>query len=1513
MTIYRYIRKLVRSRALYLTPAAVAGMVICMLLVAGCGESVELQLEQARIAMANDRADRALSLVDAVLSEDPTNREALLIQASAQVSLGRLAPAKLVLDRLDKSQPNDPAISGALLAWAVHSVDEILASPTFAQTPSEVDAYDAARLVAQTQLAFLRDQEGVADEVGFSQALLYRSDLRKGRLLLRQARQKIEELGQDALVGDKPTEGEGPGQTYGHKLAGLEEHQAKTRDDLIAGLEALLDENPRHTLAADMYLRMVAGGGMWDRLMDRAGKFSEVTDLPVLIADQTLTVLLGMPESVVPMAERIELGWKLLRTTPAQDAESDVRRVASARLFLAGDQTDKVMPILDQLIEEGSTDPDAFYMYAQALFATGDYEKCREVMSQMFPAMDSVASVQTLYGLTLARLGEVAEARVALRTASRLDPTNKVAADAFATLMAQQGFIGASGDDVDAFYQLDPTNPRAIQFKLQHAAASGDSQQVAVLLSEIEGRGEPTAEEMELLFIGSDMLGRHNAARRWAGELVAMHGDRQEAWMRLASTQLRQGDETGLAETLDQIAQRFPDAPGSDQLTGELYLRSHQYERAVAALGVAVEADGGNTETRMAFARALAAVGRFNSALKQVQTVLEADPGDTDALALGARIAYAAGQGGLADQYLGQIDLDQVDVDEDPALVAQIHLRRGDLDAAVEVCTRAITGGNLSPMLRLVLAGVYQERGDIDRAEEQLVALVRHYPSSSEAFAWLSQFYARSGLVDRGVVKLKELEVYNPTLSVLTRAGLLGAADRKQEAIGVLDPLLDRLIRERDAMAPAVADKVAELHKQLGDEAAAMAVYDRLYEQQARGSSGLIQELIASWDSDTPARRMANLDSAAARVSGDDTAVLIELSRRYAMLGRADQSLLVVQRGLSQKPGDEDLLGVKAGVLVMLGRNGEAVDVYRQVIEKSPENDAARVRYGRALSADGKRSEAEDVLTDLIRKGGAGGQAARAALLEMYQELGLHGRVETMVNALLDKLAVGEDAGLDRVIGKSLMKQGRHAEAQHRLGGVAADSAYFPSAQVLMAQSQADGGDMQGAASRVGGLVADPVMARRVVPVLLGMDLGSSQSRSLLVRADSEINVDALPYGMALRWLALRLKLADLQGDWALAEATLERVAKLDDGDDSVTALRAVLLYRRGELQEAAGLLAQSPRLEGSATGSLISLALGTQAPEAGRKHPMADVLDALTAGDRDGLESAAATYTGVRTLFSDDVLAGLEIQGAGGGSVIAACKDLAMATVAMEGQMPGLAAALSESAVGEAPESLPGYAMLAAAVIEKGERIKALHGRVRGFAADSSLVLMLDAMGKVSDGDHGGAVEPLRELAQRHPTNPHLAYQLAQERNAAGLADQAVEALTPIAGTDGPYRLAAMNDLAYLLAERGGDGIEQAVGLARSVLGALPKSPAVLDTAGWVEHRRGRDKAALALMVQAIGSLSDVPEAHYHIGTVYHALGQDRWARYHLEQAASGPSGAKGVKQAGDLLKQMSDTQALP
>ena len=98
-----------------------------------------------------------------------------------------------------------------------------------------------------------------------------------------------------------------------------------------------------------------------------------------------------------------------------------------------------------------------------------------------------------------------------------------------------------------------------------------------------------------------------------------------------------------------------------------------------------------------------------------------------------------------------------------------------------------------------------------------------------------------------------------------------------------------------------------------------------------------------------------------------------------------------------------------------------------------------------------------------------------------------------------------------------------------------------------------------------------------------------------------------------------------------------------------------------------------------------------------------------------------------------------------------------------------------------------------------------------------------------------------------------------------------------------------ASNGLARSILHTGGN-FDVALSLAQSARKALPDSPAVADTLGWIYLKKGIYPLAVgtfqeALKLQAKGKLPENPDIHYHLGLAYEKSGQRAQARQHLEQ----------------------------
>ena len=108
-----------------------------------------------------------------------------------------------------------------------------------------------------------------------------------------------------------------------------------------------------------------------------------------------------------------------------------------------------------------------------------------------------------------------------------------------------------------------------------------------------------------------------------------------------------------------------------------------------------------------------------------------------------------------------------------------------------------------------------------------------------------------------------------------------------------------------------------------------------------------------------------------------------------------------------------------------------------------------------------------------------------------------------------------------------------------------------------------------------------------------------------------------------------------------------------------------------------------------------------------------------------------------------------------------------------------------------------------------------------------------------------------LTRASQLLPDQPVVLGTLALVLEGCGKKEEAERAYRATLELD-PDNAIAMNNLAYLLAERGED-LELALGFARRAGELMPEDVDVIDTAGWVQLKRKQTDAAIELFAKAL------------------------------------------------------------
>jgi tetratricopeptide (TPR) repeat protein len=116
-----------------------------------------------------------------------------------------------------------------------------------------------------------------------------------------------------------------------------------------------------------------------------------------------------------------------------------------------------------------------------------------------------------------------------------------------------------------------------------------------------------------------------------------------------------------------------------------------------------------------------------------------------------------------------------------------------------------------------------------------------------------------------------------------------------------------------------------------------------------------------------------------------------------------------------------------------------------------------------------------------------------------------------------------------------------------------------------------------------------------------------------------------------------------------------------------------------------------------------------------------------------------------------------------------------------------------------------------------------------------------------------------------------------------------------------------ALNNLAWILAEELNQDLNEAQRLAEMAKEEQPIEPAVADTLGWIYHKQGNSRSAIALIEEAVQVGREHQELHpeilYHLGVVRKAVGDIEGAKSALEES---------LKVGGDSFNKADEIKAL-
>ncbi len=1460
-----------------------------------CGDSPELKMQQAKIALANGKPDEALTLTTSVLEEQPDNFEALKIKTRSQLMLAKLTAAKRSIDKMLEAEPDDETVHRTMIDWTWMRMRNLLSQSEFATDTKLQVEFAEAMTVGMEQADWLAARESTVADSLYFRARYTHMDVQRIRVEAHHSERALSGMNLEEDVDDQ-TERE----------ADRREFEVEARLTEAEGyLRAALDADSEHYDAVEMLIALLLQREQWPDLWDLAERYSVTEGIPDTLFDHLASALLVVPSSLKTTEQRLDVGWKLQKVVNEDLKSGPTWQIASARLHMVAKEYDRAQELLEIALQSRGGDMDARYLLAQSLYGQERYPEAIAVLDDLKRSAPRSARVHALFGLAKMKTGELILAKEALRLATELNPQDPMAREGFLALMVQEGHIAEAKGDVDVYYNLNPTQPRAIRFKLQFELANANREEVGKLLRSVEKIKPMTPAHLAILIDGYMAMQDHSKAVRYSKKLVKEVPDELASHLRLAEAMLMQGKDDQVKDMLVKLREGFPDAVTVDQMLGRLYLQRQSFDRATELLERVIAKEPSNIPARLLLAQAYASLSLTDEALDQLDKVLEQDPGNVSAHSLAARVYQYTGKGEKANSHLDQIDESSIDERTNPALLAQLHLKRDNKDEAMAVCNRAVASGNTDPVLRLILAAIYRDREEHAQVETHLLALVHAQPKNPQAFALLSRFYLEQNEVKKGLVELQALQTLNEPLARLSQASLLKAIGQPDAALIKLEPMLEGLIRNRTQMALSIADSMAKIHLSQDDKAKAYKVYEPLVDADLFVGEVELRRIDLIGAETHPDKLVRRLDLLAETLTPEQWRLRYQVMRRYLGLKRPDRAMELVDGWIKDRPGIASLRRWKGDLLLGLGKPQMAIEQFRVGVEIMPDNVGLRMRLAASHIGANDYVGAEQVYLDATKLDAGARIAALTGMGQMFLHIGLNQMAAETFDEL-ERISRPRDPRVAFAMARALAALGKDEQAMNRLRDIPNYAPQYPGAQILLARIEQRRNMVDEAETRLKTLARDSRYTGAMIRELIEMRTNNQTTEDLVMWSDGAMSMDGLPDSTKLIWLNVRVYLASVDRDWPRVLQTIEQMIDISPDNPQLIVARILVQLQLGKVEQSRILYRSTPGMSSSLFAPLLANSLNESAVPRSDRPALVQYLDAVFRGDLDGARAAANQLAPLRTMYRGDLIELLDRPDIKSKNMTLAIEKLGLALVALQSGLQPLAADLSQQAIQIFPGLAPAYGVHVQALIDLRRPTDAVLGQAQRGMPNGSLTLFLSSLQKKADRDFEGQAEDLTKLLEREADNTHVRYSLTQALHQADRVDEAIALLEEIFNGNGPYKFLAGNDLSYLLAERHPDRLDEAFQIASAAAEMAQSTTPLLDTIGWIEHLRGNNAEALGYLQRAIPGLSGLAEAHYHIGAVYAAVGNTAWASYHLKEAASSSQEQAEVAKSRELLEEL-------
>jgi putative PEP-CTERM system TPR-repeat lipoprotein len=414
----------------------------------------------------------------------------------------------------------------------------------------------------------------------------------------------------------------------------------------------------------------------------------------------------------------------------------------------------------------------------------------------------------------------------------------------------------------------------------------------------------------------------------------------------------------GLEQALGQVQKAIDLAPNFAQarmLLAVILLKKDRVDESINEARKAIELDEDNAAAHNVLGSAYLAKGRFSEGMAEINRAIALDPNLADARVKKGLLELRRGKFHEGEEELLAAIHAGPEVMNPRIVLASAYLQRSEFAKADKLLREGLTGTKADASLYNLLAEAAMRQNKIDDAVTAFQNAKQADPLDDNAYFRLSLIYILKGEQDKGEQEITALleRVPDHTRALITAAQLSEARGRDSDALKYLDRARATGRIEGYMESAAYYLRKRQENKALDMIAEAIRKYPSNpapYELKGR-----IQ--LAQKNYQDAARTFEDLEKIQPR-TGFPYAL-----NAYLAAGNYERALDKVKRELTLQPGSAELKGDLSRVYLAMGRKQEAMETAREVIQGNPDSPVGYL----ALSMVHQRSNELDKAIEVLR------------------------------------------------------------------------------------------------------------------------------------------------------------------------------------------------------------------------------------------------------------------------------------------------------------------------------------------------------------------------------------------------------------------------------------------------------------------------------------------------------------------------------------------------------------------